>query len=230
MQEIYAIQDHCGQSVEIGHSLGKPFIDVAEHEDLDCFIISAEDGFSPFGKEKRFLANALGYEASELSSYAKRIMREEDKVSIIVLPAKRVESKLKGIVLAAAETSRCYERYSVPFYGKPYRDFYYAVTYQALEAATRYLHAKNIGISHLSGSGNFHRDIGFCNVEALTHFARGNSNSMIRKFVFVGCCINPDCLTDIGGYFSSKPLGVYRYMPSSIRELDGVIQVDFDAV
>ena len=94
------------------------------------------------------------------------------------------------MILAASGSSKCYEKYSSLSNSLPYRDFYYNVAYESISYAARILGAQKISMSHLSASGQFHKDIATCVAEALAHFCDRIESPIIKQFLFFGCCMN----------------------------------------
>ena len=105
------------------------------------------------------------------------------------MPSRRHDSLLKGLILAPCENSKCYRSFAEPIYGKPFRDFYYNVTYESIAIANTEWQARRIAISHLSACNHFHADIAICNAEALAHYCDEYSNAGIESLMFMGCCI-----------------------------------------
>ena len=198
MNTIAVLSNHQAGSVEIGYNFALSVAELVEVEGIDCFIVGSEDGFSPLGRGRRYFARDLGYEEQEIRDLADWNRFENPEVSVLVLPSRREGSKLKGLILAASETSKCYEKFAVPLYGKPYRNFYYGVTHEAISAAVEYLGATAIAMTHLSASHKFHEDIAKCNVEALAHCVAFSSGSKLVKFLFGLCCVQSEHLQDIG--------------------------------
>ena len=65
----------------------------------------------------------------------------------------------------------------------------YNVSYEAISFLCKTLGARKIGISHLSGSGRFHKDMATCHTEALSHFCHEFPDFAPESFLFCGCCI-----------------------------------------
>jgi hypothetical protein len=156
---------------------------------VDAFVVSTEDGFSPLGAARGFFASDLGIPGDEIMRLARWNRSQNPRVTLIALASRRPESLLRGVILAPGETSKCYAQFATPRYGQPSRDFYYNVTYESIAHANRRWGARRLGITHLSGSGNFHEDIATCNAEALAHFCDESATPALASFAFVGCCI-----------------------------------------
>jgi len=189
MQSIANLQSKQGTTILIGHDFTSSFEELAERGEVDSFIVSTEDGFSPLGANRDFFADDLGIDDDEIRKIANWNRFKNDEVSLIGLPSRNPSGRLRGVVLAASETSLCYEQFAPAFHSTPYRDFYYNVAYESISYAAKSLGARKIAISHLSGSGNFHEDIATCMAEALAHFCDKTKNPKIDSFLFVGCCI-----------------------------------------
>jgi hypothetical protein len=155
----------------------------------DALIFASEDGFTPLGLGKRFFCPDLGVPARELSEVAAQNCAQREQITLIAIAPRRQGGLLRGVVLCPGEGSASYARFATPRYGRPYRDFYYNVTYEAIKYACTRWRARNIAISHLSQSGRFHEDIATCNSEALAHFCDENPANAPESFAFVGCCM-----------------------------------------
>jgi hypothetical protein len=195
MQHVAAVSTVGDASVRIGFDPGN--LEVLVHNGrVDTYIVAAEDGFSPLGRNMDFLSNDLGVPRSELARLASWVRNECQSVALIAVPSRNPAGSLRGVILAASETSNSYAAFAEPMFGKPYRDFYYNVTYEAIAFAAKHWNASSIAISHLSASGRFDADIAKCNAEALTHFCR-DIPSAVEFFVFLGCCIEAGHLDGI---------------------------------
>ena len=194
---LTTINSKSNKKINIQYEFERSIQDLCKSGVIDALIMSSEDGFSPLGSCREFVAKDLGIEASNISRLANWSRFENKDVSFISIPSQRKDSKLRGIILAPGETCECYKKFATPRYGKPYRDFYNNVSYECiLEAAIKF-NAKNIGMTHLSASNNFHRDIATCTMEALIHLANGNDKIEINSFIFTGCCISQSHLTGL---------------------------------
>ena len=197
MQSIANLQSRQGTTTLIGHHFAASFEELAKRGEVDCFIVSTEDGFSPLGANRDFFADDLGIDDDEIRKIANWNRFKNDEVSLIGLPSRNPSGRLRGVVLAASETSICYQQFAPAFHSMPYRNFYYNVAYESISYAAKSLGARKIAISHLSGSGHFHEDIATCIAEALAHFCDNAKNPKIDSFLFVGCCIEERDLSGI---------------------------------
>lgn len=163
---------------------------MVEEKQIDGLILSTENGFSPLGGFLEYFSDTLGVNPQTIANLANWNRHESKELTLIGFPNKTKRNLLKGIVLCPAETSEVYKDYATPFYGKPYRDFYYSVTFEAIRYMNLVLEAKQIAITHLSASGNFHPHIAICQVESLLNYLALYSDKNISTFSFVGCCMD----------------------------------------
>jgi hypothetical protein len=131
---------------------------------------------------------------------------------------------LRGAILAACETSESYKKFATPLYGRPHRDFYYNVTYEAIAYCVTQWHARHLAISHLSGSGRFHEDIATCNAEALAHYCDAHPRT-IESFTFLGCCIGLQHLSGISRLNAEGQTGVHNAIATEVVTGDGHVVV-----
>lgn len=197
MNTLAKLNSKKGSTTIIGYDFDTSFEELVRLEQVDAYIISTEDGFSPLGSAKSYFSRALGIDENDISRIAQWSRFYNPDISLIGLQRKKRNKKLRGVVLAASETSKSYEQFATPFYGNPYRDFYYNVAYESISYAAHVLGAKKIAMSHLSGSGHFHEDIATCVAEALAHFCDEPNTPKIDSFLFVGCCIKVEHLSGI---------------------------------
>lgn len=188
---------------------------------VDSFIVSTEDGFSPLGENRVFLSADLGIPEKEIKHLADWNRFENPRVSLVALQSRRANSQLRGVILAASESSESYKRFAIPRYGRPYRDFYYNVSYEAIAFACSKWRAHRLALSHLSGSGTFHEDIATCNIEALAHYCDATQAAEIKSFTFVGCCISMKHLGGTGRLNAEASVGRHRPIEVEIESHEG---------
>lgn len=180
-----------GLETTIGYDFQSSFQELAERGEADVAIVSTEEGFSPLGASKNFFENDLGisYE-NEIKPLANWNLSDNEQITLIALISRRSGSLMRGIILVPGNNSRSYSPFVRSYYSRPYRDFYYNVTYEAIAYACQQWGARNLAISHLSGSGRFHEDIATCQAEALAHFCDTDQKAAPQSFLFCGCCIS----------------------------------------
>jgi hypothetical protein len=192
--------------------------------EVDAYIVATEDGFSPLGMNLPFLSEDLGIPVAEFKRLADWNRFENPRVSLVALASRRRESFLRGVILAASETSKCYEKFAAPRYGRPYRDFYYNVTYEAISHSVSQWSARHLAISHLSASGRFHEDIATCNAEALAHYCDGHTN-VVESFAFLGCCIASQHLSGISRLNAECQISAHRDIATEVVDRDGHVLI-----
>ncbi|MCE9551383.1 MAG: hypothetical protein K8R50_10375 [Betaproteobacteria bacterium] len=195
---------------------------------VDTLITAADEGFTPLGFASTFLEQDLGVPFAEIRSLADWSRSRNDQVTVIGIPSRRKDSQLRGLILAPCENSISYRRYAKPQYGKPFRDFYYNVTYEAIALAHAEWGAQKFAMSHLSLSNRFHEDIATCNAEALAHFCDENPNAGIESFVFTGCCIEKSHLNGIARLNAESKTGHHHPVNITKSVANGYTLVHID--
>ena len=157
---------------------------------IDALLIEPEDGFSQLGMSRSYLSEVLGLEERNLarwvldgmnpdfeqniSSLADWSRYTDPDVTLLGIPSLHKSSLLKGLVLVPYEGSLSYKQFAQPRYNKPYRDFFYNVTYEAMYYAYAVLGARKLAISHLSSSKyareGYRMDITRSQIDAIVHF------------------------------------------------------------
>ncbi len=210
-----------GGNTTIGYQSGGP------HE-FDCYIVASEDGFSPLGAMRSFFSKELNVDEATISQLASWNRFENPEVSFIALPARGQGHRLRGLLLAPGENSKCYAKFAEPRHSKPYRDFYYNVSYECIKYASTHFNSKRLGITHLSSSGRFHEDIATCTAEALAHYCDGSDNPHIDTFAFVGCCIEERHLHGIRRLNAERATSQHREILTTQSMIDGFEMVSLD--
>jgi hypothetical protein len=228
MNHLTEIVKPNGEITYIGYNFMLSYEKLVEADNIDCIIVAAEDGFSPLGRGLSYFASELGYSSAEIETLANCIRVEKPDPSIMVLPSRVPGARLKCLVLAASEVCACYEKFAQPLYGKPYRDFYYSVTYEAIAAAIERVEATAIAITHLSASGRFHQDIAKCNIEALAHYLASHPQCGLQKILFTGCCITPEHLSRVENFVAERNWSQHRPILKKIESKDGRYVVSMD--
>lgn len=183
MKQVAILESREGGRVSINYVHGE-IKSIASEAKIDAYIVSTEEGFSPLGSNLRFLASELGVPEEKLKKLADWNRFNNPRVTLVAIKSQRKDSLIRGVILAAAESSICYERFAVPRYGQPYRDFYYNVTYESIAYASKAWGTNRLAISHLSGCISFSEDIATCNAEALAHYCDASPHA-IESFTFL---------------------------------------------
>lgn len=191
MNRIAELRSKNGKTTLVGYDFSSSPEELVQRGDVECFIVSTEDGFSPLGASRRFFSNELGIVEEVIRELADWNRFENPKIPLVGLPRQSPTGNLKGVVLAASEPSKCYKQFAPARYNKPYKDFYYNVAYESIAYSAKVLGAEKIAMTHLSASGHFHEGIATCNAEALDYFCEKNDKHNISSFFYVGCFIIP---------------------------------------
>lgn len=190
------------ESIMINQEICTSFKDLIEKIQVDSLIIEPEDGFSMLGGSRKYLSEELGLSQRDLynwimngmhidfepniSSLADWLRGTDPDITIVGIPSRKIDGAIKGLVLTPYEGSSCYKRFAQAIYNKPYRDFFYNVTYESLYYAYHTLNSRSFAVSHLVahkyGRYSWSSDITFCQVEAILHFC--NSHKGIGSIVF----------------------------------------------
>jgi hypothetical protein len=229
MVKLAIIESQHGQRTSIEFEPGR-IKEMAKNSRIDAFIVSTEDGFSPLGANCAFLSRDLGIPEAEIRRLARWNRFENPLVSLIALQSRRTDSLLRGVILAAAGSSICYEQFAVHRYGRPYRDFYYNVTYESIAHLCEKWGARNLAISHLSGSGAFHEDIATCNAEALAQYCDSTPFANVESFMFLGCCISVEHFRGIARLNSEGTTGRHRAISTELQHREGFDLINLDWV
>jgi hypothetical protein len=199
---------------------------MATQGQADLAIMSTEEGFSPLGGLRNFLTDNLGVSYDkEIRSIAQWNRDKNEEVSLIAFRQKNQNSLLRGIILAPGENCSSYKPYSsfssnYRHLGKPNRDYYYSVSYEAIAYACLQLEAKFLAISHLSSCGRFHQDMATCQVEALINFCLNHPNAAPHSFTYFGCCINKAHLQGARLLASGARYSTHRPLKSNYSQLN----------
>jgi len=191
---------------------------------IDAYVVSTEEGFSPLGSNLKFLADDLGVSAQEIRRLADWNRFENTNVSLVAIHSRNSKSLLKGVILAACETAKCYARFGESRYNrKPSRNFYYNVSYEAFSLAATAWGARRVALSHLSACNRFHSDIATCAVEAFAHLAAQNLNSVESLTFLKDSEINLEHLDGARMMMNSDSVALGVHTPAFLvtEELDG---------
>ncbi|HCD36764.1 MAG: hypothetical protein HQ516_07750 [Chlorobium sp.] len=185
---IARLQSRSGTNTDVTFDPGR-LQPLAAEGNVDAYIVSTENGFSPLGLNLDFLVRDLRVPNSRIRELADWNRFQNPRVTLVAIPSQRSGSLLRGVILAPAQSSKCYGQFvTSSYYSRPYRDFYYNVTYDAIACASLKWGARNLAVSHLSAPLRFSEDIATCNAEALAHFC-DEHDGMIESFTFLGCCM-----------------------------------------
>lgn len=218
MNEIAMLSSAGGRTLHVRHAPAADLRTLVDECHVDVVIMASEYGFSPLGTASEYLSEALDVPVEEIKRLADWNRFNNEQVTLVAIRSRREGSSLKGLILAPAETSRCYGAFATPLYGRPHRDFYYNVTHEAVAYPATRWSAQKVGITHLSASGRFHPDIATCNAEAAAHVGGGSERS-IESLVYCGCCISGEALQSIQRLVQPLANQVHRPITTSIERV-----------
>ena len=227
MVPIATLVSRQGASVTIAYGNGecKTF---APDRMIDTYIVSTETGFAPLGSNGQFLSSDLGIPESEIRRLADWNRFENPRVTLVMLPSQRKDSCLLGLILAPSQSSKCYKQFEARSFGRPNRDFYYNVTYEAISYASGSWGARRIATSSLERFDDFLEDIATCNAEALAHYCDAFAN-VIETFIFLqDGAISLDHLAGIRRLNSEGNIGQHRRISTEIEHHEGHDLVHLD--
>jgi hypothetical protein len=222
MTVLAVLESKQGERTAIQYEFEESLANLARTGKVDSYIVSTEDGFSPLGQNCSFLSADLDISENEIRRLANWNRFENPRLTLVALKSRNADSLLRGVILAPSETSSCYEPVSSYHgYQQPNRDFYYNVTYEAIAFASGNWGARRLSLSHLSGSGTFHKDIATCNAEALAHYCDATSSDKVESFMFVGCCISQEHLSGIARLNAEAQTSQHRAIHTELERCEG---------
>ena len=174
--------------------------------DSDGLIIEGAWGFNDLGGfYGGVISPLLGVDTGLVRRLCDDNNDQNEHVTLIALPSTVRESSLKAVVFVPTELGRPYQRLATPIFGKPHRDFYYNVVYEALGLLAEF-GCTGIAIAGLRGFPQGHKDIDHCVAEAVAHFAL--EHLTLRRVVTVSS--GPDLSNGIR-FFNEHPESIGRH-------------------
>jgi hypothetical protein len=190
----------------VHHTTSQSVEQLLDQGSIDCLIADSEDGFSQLGEERRFLSEELGYPDTSLhkwliEGYPDRLEASigqladwcrgrSPEITIAVIPSRRLDSRLKGLILSPYDGSKCYLQFANGEWARPYRDFMYSVAWECLHQAFHRLGARHPATMHLSRvktwRWQFKWEVTFCQVEAALNFH--DENPDLESLTFLDPC------------------------------------------
>jgi hypothetical protein len=166
----FEYKDKEDKKVAIFYNTNPEFINSLKPDGL---IIEGWPGFNDLGAHIKILEKAIGNKKniSKLCS----IKSESESVTITLLKCINPDNNIKGIVLVPTEHYKCYEQFATPFYGKPYKNFYYNVMYEAINLLSL-VNSKNIAIANITGANPRSADIDHCVSSAIYNYIKSHSS------------------------------------------------------
>ena len=178
-------------NLTIRHVLEQDLQTLISKENVDCLIADSEDGFSQLGSAREFLSEDLGYPDTSLLRYiveeypdrlepsigqlAGWCRSRSPEITLVVIPSRRLNSKLKGLILSPYDGANSYLQFANGEHARPHRDFFYSVTWGALYQAVYRLGSRSPALMHMSRvrtwRNEYKWEATFCQVEAGLNFS-----------------------------------------------------------
>lgn len=201
-----------GGSIDIGH-YGHNIPNALSTLGIDGLIIEGLWGFNDlgahFGSE---IVDLLGVSEVMIRNICYEIIQKNQQITVIALHSTNHTSPLKSVAFVPTEAFSCCERFRDTKYGLPCKDFYYNITYEALELLIKN-GCSRVAIANITGYTYYHKNIGNCVAEAITHFAINNPT--LQSVFSIGR--GPDLTYGIN-FFNENPdlIGQHR---QTVREV-----------
>lgn len=240
-ENVTSIRMLTGDDIVINYFYNYRIETLVEQGLIDTIVVDSEDGFSQLGEMREFLSKELGLPKRNLikhvmdgfpedfefniSSLADWNRRNPD-ITLLAIPSQRPDSRLKGIMISPYEGSECYKKFANPEYSKPYRDFFYNVSYEAISYVFNIWGAKKIGLTHLARM-RIHPDVTACQIEALCHFC--DTCRGIESFSFTDIFDRNTPITIAKNFNRIKERGAHREVRTEIETKIGCefIKINF---
>jgi len=240
-RHVGVLHSKLGEDIIINHPVGYGVETLASAGFVDAVIVDTADGYSQMGMMRPFLSTDLGLAQRNLAQYVldgfpdtleRNISSLADwnrfknpEVTLIAIPSEQQHSHLKGLILAPHDGSVCYQQYAGWEYGtpRPYRDFIYNVTYEAIAHAYNKWGCKRIGITHFSRmvyQMKYHRDLTTCQVEAMAHFC--NDHQGIESFTFLDDYEGNQPLEIVREFNELPNIGIHRPIVTELIRFWGI--------
>lgn len=171
--------------------------EIIESELADSLVFSNELGFSPLGNNIEKISEYLSIPIGEIAKLTNENRDHNLFPNLLGIKNRSSEHNLKGVVVASSENSLAYSRYANPQYGKPYRDFYYILTYESLLYADSILNARRIGLTHLTICDNYSVEVALSQIDAIRNYFNKYPNTNLERILFWGCCHEEYCFNKI---------------------------------
>ena len=189
---------------------------------VDCVIHAAEDGFSPFGQARSWLANSLDIEEQRLVDLANWVRFESTEPVFVAVRARNPSSLLRGVILSASESSESYTRFRKE--GGSSEQFHRIMACATIHHAHSAFGARNIGITHLTESSSFREHVAQITAEAYLDLLDVFPPEQPSRLMFCGCCIQERHMEGAKRALAFAPFHHSRRMPPTRTEVacDGV--------
>ncbi|MFA5669870.1 MAG: hypothetical protein WC967_11540 [Balneolaceae bacterium] len=197
-----------------------------EIKNEQVILFSNETGFAP-------LTNYVSGRPIAKSYALRKVVNELNKRVGVAAFKIKGNSSAKGFIVASGQRSEVYKLFAEPNYGSLYRDFFYAVQYQAYELCNEVFKHDNLAITHLTGGGvrkEHFRDVSKTAAEALKHFRFINPESDF-SITFGGCCFEEEHFEGLEAFYHQVDETAHRSLSTSRKTFsDRLIEVTIDFI
>jgi len=241
------LHNRFNENISIKHYVDDYRAEFIKNGEVDCLLIEQETGYSQLGGIVDFLAEDLGLyqllwsknkyventdNLPNIRQLADDARSNDLEVTLIGIPSKRNKSCLKGMVLVPYQDSASHHKYALPLYGKPYRDFFYNVTYESLYYAYFTLGARSFCLTHWS-AGKYASRLGYrqsittCQAEAIRHFC--NEFKGVKTIIFWDISLGNHPLSELLRFNNELVEGVHRIVKTKTEKKSDCdfIQIDW---
>jgi hypothetical protein len=150
-----------GAPGRIRFTFARELAHVARCGEVDAVLVSTKSGLAPLGAARRFFGVELGIPVRELSEIARWAHDANAGVALVALASRNPQGCLKGVIIAPAESAKCYRQFGGPAGPGPdfrYRVWREAIAYARMAWGSRCLAVDNFSLaesgiaqSHLEG-------------------------------------------------------------------------------
>ena len=223
-----------GDRTHISHHIEYHICDLWQSRRIDTLIIEPEDGFSQLGGVRQELEDELGLGSRDLRAWVLNNFKDDFEpnlssladfarftdpdITLTAIASRNDHSDLKGVVLVPYESSTCYLQYSNP-YSKPYRDFFYNVTYEALYYAYHLWGSRKFCLTHLCRGkifADYKIDVTTCQAEAIRHFCELHRG--VVSVIFWDNCLGNSPVYEMSRFDKELVQGEHRPLERSIEK------------
>lgn len=198
---------------------------IIDQYNFDTFVFSNEFGFSPLELNLKDVSSHIGYTDIEIAKTINTYSIDNPYPNILGFKSKYLNSKVKGLIIGSSENSKAYRKYATPQYGKPYRDFYYILTFEILRYADQVLKSKKIGITHLTLGRNYTFDVAMSQVDAIRNYYLSHPKSRIESILFWGCCHEEYCFNKLN-WLDDEVNPMHKEIPTVTKKIGELDMVD----
>jgi hypothetical protein len=142
-------------------------------KEIDALVIETNSGFNDLGLYTKNIAKEMNIDKDIIRGFGDSLLKEKQPI-IHIFPTQSSTPTLRAVAMISNPNCDSYKPFRSST-GRPSKDFFYNITYEALAALIDMGNA-NIGIAGLTGSLQFVEDSQYKNAvaEAICHVAYDN--------------------------------------------------------